>query len=270
MVNDSPPDSANLDPGDPSSINPDLISAQADQADSAVSRRRFLQITQIGGAGAVLAGCAPGGLEAVIHQAWQPVNQTVGELIFRPQKLAPEFPESAIQPQALLVNDSQTNQGLPTPLLDPQAYRLEITGDIAQPQTLNLAQLQALPAKTMTIRHVCVEGWAAIVQWKGVPLQAIANIVQPQATVRYVYFVSADGYYESWDLASALHPQTLLAYGMNGDPLPRENGAPIRLASPLKLGYKLSKWVVALAFLSNLPRRQGYWEDQGYEWYAGL
>ncbi|MBW4552129.1 MAG: molybdopterin-dependent oxidoreductase [Aphanocapsa sp. GSE-SYN-MK-11-07L] len=271
MTDDSSPDSIgsksiDLDPVNSDPVNPD----PSHQADSVVSRRRFLQVAQIGGAGAVLAGCAPGGLEAVIHQVWQPVNQTVGELIFDPQKLAPEFPESAIQPQALLTNDSQTNRGLQTPLLDPQTYRLEITGDVAHPQILSLAQLQALPVKTMTIRHVCVEGWAAVVQWTGLPLQAIAQLVQPQASVRYVYFVSADGYYESWDLASALHPQTLLAYRMNGGLLPRENGAPIRLASPIKLGYKLSKWVVALAFLSNLPHRQGYWEDQGYEWYAGL
>jgi DMSO/TMAO reductase YedYZ molybdopterin-dependent catalytic subunit len=261
MTDDSTPDSAKLESVEPEQIEP---------ANPAISRRRLLQIAQIGGAGAVLAGCAPGGLEAVIHQAWQPVNQKVGELMFSSQKLAPEFPDSAIQPLALLVNDSQTNRGLPTPLIDPQTYQLEIMGDVAKPQILSLAQLQALPAKTITIRHVCVEGWAAIVQWTGVPLQAIAHLIQPQDTVRYVYFVSADGYYESWDLASALHPQTLLAYGMNGETLPRENGAPIRLASPIKLGYKLSKWVVAIAFLSQLPRRQGYWEDQGYEWYAGL
>jgi DMSO/TMAO reductase YedYZ molybdopterin-dependent catalytic subunit len=240
------------------------------EPDSQLSRRRLLQLAQFGGLGALLYGCAPGGLEAVIHQGWEPVNEKAESLIFNPQKLAPEFPTSAIQPQALLVNDLSTNSGRSTPVLDPATYQLEVAGDIANPQTFSLAALQALPARTMTIRHVCVEGWAAVVQWTGVPLQNIARIVGLQETVRYVYFKSADDYYESWDLASALHPQTLLAYGMNGADLPRANGAPIRLAAPIKLGYKQSKWVTKIVFLSRLPRRRGYWEDQGYEWYAGL
>lgn len=248
---------------------PDSPSEQP-EAETILSRRRLLKIAQIGGAGAVLAGCAPGGLEAVVHQVWQPVNQKTQELLFNSQRLAPELPASAVQPAALLVNDTQTNAGLPTPHIDPQAYGLEISGDVEHPQVLTLEQIQAMPSRTMTIRHVCVEGWAAIVQWTGVPLQAIAALVRPQESVRYAYFFSADGYYESWDLASALHPQTLLAYGMNDQPLPQANGAPLRLASPIKLGYKQSKWVVGIAFLSYLPQRRGYWEDQGYEWYAGL
>jgi DMSO/TMAO reductase YedYZ molybdopterin-dependent catalytic subunit len=88
--------------------------------------------------------------------------------------------------------------------------------------------------------------------------------------VRYVYFKSADGYYESWDIASALHPQTLMAYQKNGETLPVDNGAPLRLASPIKLGYKLSKWVTQITFLSKKPKTLGYWEDQGYEWFAGI
>ena len=184
--------------------------------------------------------------------------------------MAPEFSDAAIQPQALLTNDINFNAGRPLPAIDPQQYRLKITGDVAQPQSFSLAALQALPARTMTIRHVCVEGWAAVVKWTGVPLQAIAALVQPLETVRYAYFYSKDGYYESWDLASALHPQTLMVYGKNGGPLPPENGAPLRLASPVKLGYKQSKWVTEIGFLSQLPVRRSYWEDRGYEWYAGL
>jgi DMSO/TMAO reductase YedYZ molybdopterin-dependent catalytic subunit len=122
----------------------------------------------------------------------------------------------------------------------------------------------------MVIRHVCVEGWAAIVQWGGLRLQELAKLVQPKSGVRYVYFWSADGYYSSWDLASALHPQTLLAYQKNGASLPVDNGAPLRLASPIKLGYKQSKWITRITFTSYLERRKGYWEDLGYEWFAGL
>lgn len=243
---------------------------QPDQPAQWMTRRQFLHLAQLGGLGTLLSGCGPGGLEALIHDVWEPVNQTAQEALFNPQRLAPELPETAIQPEALLVNDVRTNAGLPTPAIDPQTYRLEILGEVAHPQILTLADLQTMTARTMTIRQVCVEGWAAVVQWTGVPLAAIASLVQPLETVRYVYFFSADNYYESWDLASALHPQTLLAYGMNGQPLPRANGAPIRLASPLKLGYKQSKWVVALAFVNQLSQRRGYWEDRGYEWFAGL
>lgn len=235
-----------------------------------VTRRHLLQLAQFGGLSTLLSGCGPGGLEALIHDVWEPVNQTAQEALFNSQRLAPELPETAIQPEALLVNDLQTNRGLPTPAIDPQAFRLEILGEVKQPREFSLPELQELTPRTMTIRQVCVEGWAAVVQWTGVPLAAIADLVQPLESVRYVYFFSADNYYESWDLASALHPQTLLAYGMNGQPLPRANGAPIRLASPLKLGYKQSKWVVAIAFASQLGQRRGYWEDRGYEWFAGL
>uniref|UniRef100_B8HQK5 Oxidoreductase molybdopterin binding n=1 Tax=Cyanothece sp. (strain PCC 7425 / ATCC 29141) TaxID=395961 RepID=B8HQK5_CYAP4 len=255
----------------PDSPSPPPSEAPTDQPQAtSLSRRRLIQLAQFGGLGALFYGCVPGGLEASLNQVWEPVNQKVEELIFNPQKLATEFPPEAIEPAALLVNDTQTNAGLPTPLIDPSTYHLEVGGEVAQPQSFTLADLQTMASRTMTIRHVCVEGWAAIVQWTGIPLQAIAALVQPQPSVRYVYFFSADGYYESWDLPSALHPQTLLVYGMNGGPLPRAHGAPIRLAAPIKLGYKQSKWVTAIAFTSQLAAKRGYWEDQGYEWYAGL
>ncbi|HEY9845910.1 MAG TPA: molybdopterin-dependent oxidoreductase, partial [Candidatus Caenarcaniphilales bacterium] len=173
-------------------------------------------------------------------------------------------------PEALLVNDINTNSGVALPFIDSGQYKLQVSGEVAYPQSLSLIDLKAMPYKTVTMRHICVEGWAALVKWGGVPLQMIAALVKPAETVRYVYFRSADGYYESWDLPSALHPQTLMAYGMNDGPLPPANGAPLRLASPIKLGYKQSKWVTDITFLSHLPRLRGYWEDQGYEWYAGL
>jgi DMSO/TMAO reductase YedYZ molybdopterin-dependent catalytic subunit len=124
--------------------------------------------------------------------------------------------------------------------------------------------------QSMVIRHICVEGWAAIVQWGGVRLRDLIDLAQPQASARYVNFTSGDGYYSSWDLPSALHPQTLLAYRMNGQPLPIDNGAPLRLAAPIKLGYKQSKWVTKVTIMNQLPNKKGYWEDQGYEWFGGL
>jgi DMSO/TMAO reductase YedYZ molybdopterin-dependent catalytic subunit len=141
---------------------------------------------------------------------------------------------------------------------------------VNQPMQLSLADLQKLPLTEMVIQHVCVEGWAAIVQWGGVRIRDLAKMVQPQANARYVYFESGDRYYESWDIASALHPQTLMAYRKNGAPLSIDNGAPLRLASPVKLGYKQSKWVTRITFMSELPSQKGFWEDQGYEWFGGL
>jgi DMSO/TMAO reductase YedYZ molybdopterin-dependent catalytic subunit len=102
-------------------------------------------------------------------------------------------------------------------------------------------------------------------------LRDLAQMVQPKIGVRYVLFESADKYTDSWDLASALHPQTLLVYPMNGQPLPVENGALLRLAAPIKLGYKQSKWVTKISFVNQIPRGgKGYWEEQGYEWFGGI
>jgi len=182
------------------------------------------------------------------------------------QKPVPEFAASAVDPaEKLLINTFDF-----TPNIDPATFRLTIDGEINRPMQLSLADLQKMPLTSMNIQHVCVEGWAAIVQWNGVRLRDLVALAQPKADVRYVYFKSADGYYESWDLASAVHPQTLIAYQRHGQPLAPDNGAPLRLASPVKLGYKLSKWVTQITFLSNLMPMKGYWEDQGYEWFGGL
>ncbi len=99
-----------------------------------------------------------------------------------------------------------------------------------------LKALKQLPQTSIIMQHVCVEGWAAIVQWGGFRLRDLATMVQPKDSAKYVLFQSADKYTENWDLASALHPQTLLADRMNGEPLPADNGAPFRLATPIKLG----------------------------------
>lgn len=136
---------------------------------------------------------------------------------------------------------------------------------------MNLADLAALPQHEITIRHVCVEGWAAIVCWSGVRLADVLALAGFSSLGGYVAIESADQFFTTWDIASALHPQTLLATGMNGAPLPVANGAPLRLASPIKLGYKLSKWVTGLEVIGSLdPLRRGTWEDNGYEWFARL
>ena len=177
----------------------------------------------------------------------------------------PEFPITAIEPERLIVNSFW---GIPS--IDLANFKLTISGEVDRPLALKMADIQQLPFTSMVIRQVCVEGWAAIVQWGGIRLRDILTLAQPRSGAKYVYFKSADGYYESWDLASAVHPQTLLAYQMNGKDLPAENGAPLRLAAPIKLGYKQSKWVTEVVVTSQLLPKRGYWEDLGYEWFGGL
>lgn len=228
-------------------------------------RRRFLQLSGLSSASLLLGGCGSSLFSDVVGNTFEPLNRSVETLLFKPQALVPEFPASAIEPDALLINTFGE-----TPRLNPATFRLAIDGEVNNPLSFSMNEIQRLPLTSMIIRHVCVEGWAAIVQWGGVRLRDLVQLVQPKGSARYVYFQSADGYSESWDLASALHPQTLMAYQKNDRPLAVDNGAPIRLASPVKLGYKQSKWVTRITLVSELMPSRGYWEDRGYEWFAGL
>lgn len=228
-----------------------------------LSRRQLLQWSGLLGTGWLVSGCGRG-FSRHIGATFEPLNQSL-EALMLSQKPVPEFPVQAIQSDQLLINHYGS-----IPEIDLNRFRLTINGDVNNPLQLSLPEIKQLPLTSMVIRHVCVEGWAAIVQWGGVRLRDLVALAQPKPGVRYVYFQSADRYYESWDIASALHPQTLIAYQKNGDPLPVENGAPLRLAAPVKLGYKQSKWVTQITLLSQLPTQKGYWEDKGYEWFAGL
>lgn len=229
-----------------------------------ISRRQLLQWSGLSSASLLLNSCGLSLGSSEVGQAFEPLNQATQALLLT-QKPVPEFPVSAIEPDKLLINTFDQ-----TPQLDPAKYRLQIEGEVDRPMQLSLTDIQALPLTSMVIQHVCVEGWAAIVQWGGVRLHELLRLAQPKSNARYVYFKSADDYYESWDLASAIHPQTLMAYQKNGQPLSADNGAPLRLASPIKLGYKQSKWVTQIVLTHQLMPTKGYWEDQGYEWFGGL
>ena len=159
-------------------------------------------------------------------------------------------------------------------------WRLEVDGLVDAPQTLSLAALRRMPSRTQITRHDCVEGWSAIGKWTGVPLGALLDRAQLKPDARFIVFHCADDfrgtpYYESIDLVDAFHPQTILAYAMNGNDLPMGHGAPLRLRVERQLGYKHAKFVMrieAVDSLANIGRgRGGYWEDQGdYDWYAGI
>ena len=161
-------------------------------------------------------------------------------------------------------------------------YRLSVGGLVERPMTFSLADLRKLPSRTQITRHDCVEGWSAIGMWKGARLSALLEAVHLKPNARYVVFYCADPmeedgsspYYESIDMEDAFHPQTILAYELNGKPLPIPNGAPLRLRLERQLGYKMAKYVMRLEIVEDLSRiaggKGGYWEDHGYEWYAGI
>jgi DMSO/TMAO reductase YedYZ molybdopterin-dependent catalytic subunit len=159
------------------------------------------------------------------------------------------------------------------------AYRLPIGGLVDRPHVFTLAELRAMPLQTQVTRQDCVEGWSAIGKWRGVQLATIIAMAQPKTNARYVIFSCFDKdesgteYYESLDLHQAAHPQTLLALDLNDKPIDPDHGAPVRLRIPTQLGYKSAKWVRKIELAAAFPiatSKGGYWEDQGYEWYAGI
>jgi DMSO/TMAO reductase YedYZ molybdopterin-dependent catalytic subunit len=147
-------------------------------------------------------------------------------------------------------------------------WRLEVSGAVRKPITLSLDDLVKLPSITQRVDHFCVEGWNAVARWTGVRVSDLARMVEPTPDAHYVDFQSFDSdYHESWDMESAMHPQTIIAYGLDGRMLAPAHGAPARLHSPVKLGYKNTKYLTKVVFLP--ARNGGYWSDQGYEWFGG-
>lgn len=200
--------------------------------------------------------------------------------------LAPEFTEADIR-QGQHPNGSTSVDS--AEYLDLQSggfadYKLTVTGLVEQPQSLSYAELRALPARTQITRHDCVEGWSCIAKWTGVPLSHVLNAARPLPTARYAVFHCYDAiekglsgevlYHESIDLWDAYHPQTILAYDMNGAALPMANGAPLRLRVERQLGYKMAKYVHTIDLVADFDGlgagRGSYWADRGYEWFAGI
>lgn len=163
-------------------------------------------------------------------------------------------------------------------------WRLEVSGLVGKPAVFSLDDLRAMPSRTQITRHDCVEGWSCIGKWKGVPLAEVLRRTGVEHAARFVVFHCADEleqtldgsgrYYESIAIADVFHPQTILAYEMNDRPLPVSHGAPIRLRLERQLGYKMAKYVMAIELVASFAHigrgRGGFWEDRGYEWYAGI
>ena len=191
-------------------------------------------------------------------------NENFESLIFSPSRLAPELPAS----EQTAEKDFPIFFHSPSIPVAPSNWSLKVSGLIKHPMSLTLDQLQRMPTTEMRVRLYCVNGWTAVASWHGVRFSEIAQLTGLDSRVKYVEFRSFDsGYWSGWDLASAMHPQTLLAYGMNGHPLGAERGAPLRLYSATKLGFKSVKYLTEVIFLPNKTGR--YCEEPGWE-FAGV
>jgi DMSO/TMAO reductase YedYZ molybdopterin-dependent catalytic subunit len=241
---------------------------------SGINRRDFLRLGAVAGPAAIVAACGWDGGPALEPRlrAFSRINDWVGEKVIQsPTRLAKEYPVSARTRMENFPSYSITYNRtgvFPSPA-SLKDWALEVGGLVRKPLRLTRRAIEAMPRVTYTVKHHCVEGWTAIATWTGVPVSTIVALARPTEQARYLRFDSFDSdYYNGWDLKSAMHPQTILAYAYNDQPLMMNHGAPLRLYSPIKLGYKLTKYLTGVRFTSERPG--GYWEDRGYPWFGGV
>ena len=254
-----------------------------------LDRRGFLMRGLAAASTALLGGC-----EGLSDQPWvkrvldsaETLTRVTQRALISPQALALEFTEADLSKEFKANGSSDPDDAHYTAhaVSGFANWRLSVAGLVEEPLELSLAELRALPSRTQITRHDCVEGWSCIGKWKGVPLGALLERARLKTNARYIVFycadrmgqtgTEADQYYESIGLADAFHVQTILAYEMNDQVLPISHGAPLRLRVERQLGYKMAKYVMRIEAVSDLATirggRGGYWEDLGYEWYAGI
>ncbi len=259
-----------------------------------ISRRRFVVRTAMSLSALSIAGCdglgASPSFRGVLDSA-EALNMRGQRLLLSGQRLAREYSPQELSPTfrangTSMPRDPEYQELLAGGFAD---WRLRIDGLVEQPASYSLEQLRKLPARTQITRHDCVEGWSAIGGWTGVPLSLLLRAAGLKTEARYAVLHCADTldgepkkggderagrYYESIDLVDAFHPQTILAYALNGRPLPVENGAPLRLRVERQLGYKQAKYLMRIEITDRFDSigdgKGGFWEDRGYEWYAGI
>lgn len=256
------------------------------------TRRQLLRLGAVGAASVSLSGCKildsfgnpDDPARAVVAKADR-LTMAAQRLLQGRNALAPEYTRADIV-QQMRPNGSTDPQNPAFLKLKPNgfsAYQLKVGGAVDVPGAFSLADLDALPQRSQITRHDCVEGWSVIAEWTGPQLSQILDRVKPKPEARYAIFHCFDSmgnslsgpqyYYESLDMISARHPQTLLAHSLNGAPLPIANGAPLRLRVATQLGYKSAKYLRAIEFVHSFADirggKGGYWEDLGYDWYAG-
>ena len=231
-----------------------------------LERRLFLGRGLSLGALAMLSGCSITDDEGVqkVLSAMSRWNDRAQGWLFDPNKLAPEYAESAITVPFPFNAYYEEHEA---PRVDGANYKLELGGLVREKKPWTLPELYALPQTTQITRHICVEGWSAIGKWTGVRFSTFLERIGADLTAKYVGFKCADDYYSSVDMATALHPQTQLTFRYGADLLPPKYGFPMKLRVPTKLGFKNPKHIMALFVTNDYPG--GYWEDQGYNWFSG-
>jgi DMSO/TMAO reductase YedYZ molybdopterin-dependent catalytic subunit len=231
-----------------------------------VERRLFMRNSLSLGALTMLTGCDasdPSIADRILH-AMSKWNDEVQLAIFNPNKPAPEYTEADITdpfPFNAYYSEDQVVD------VEEASFALELSGMIDNKEPWSLAKLRALPQVSQITRHICVEGWSAIGKWGGVPFGDFLRMIGADTKARYVGFKCFDDYHSSIDMATALHPQTILALTFRDQPLPPKYGFPMKLRVPTKLGFKNPKHITAMYVTNEYPG--GYWEDQGYNWFSG-
>jgi len=231
-----------------------------------LERRLFMKQTLTLGALGLLTGCnvADDSSAQKVLDAMSKWNDKAQAALFDPNKLALTYQESDItDPFPFNAYYGEDD----APEVKEEGYKLELSGMIDKKDPWTLDKLRALPQESQITRHICVEGWSAIGKWGGVRLGDFLKMVGADTTAKYVGFKCADDYYQSIDMASAMHPQTIIALTWRDQVLPRKYGFPMKIRIPTKLGYKNPKHIMAMYVTNDYPG--GYWEDQGYNWYGG-
>jgi len=227
-----------------------------------VSRRELLKVAPV----IVLGAFAIPGAQEWMLKKGLGSSDWASALLFRRAHLAPTFADSELTPfEKFPINGYDVDD----PGVIFEKWTLTVSGAVQRPGEYTLAQIQALPRTRQNTRHVCVEGWDVIGRFGGARLSDFLNMIGADTSARFITVACADDYYETLDMATALHPQTLLCYEMYDRPLTREHGAPLRLNVPTKVGYKQAKYLTDLK-VTNVLDKVGYWEDQGYSSFYGL
>jgi DMSO/TMAO reductase YedYZ molybdopterin-dependent catalytic subunit len=248
-------------------VDPKLLIRDAARLMPDPARRSFLRGAASLGALTFLTGCdivdGPSAERAL--RVVSRFNDRVQEWLFDPNKLAPEYPESAIT-RPFPFNAYYPEDDAPE--VDAADFKLEVGGLIDSKEPWTLPQLYALPQVSQITRHVCVEGWSAIGSWQGVRLSEFLKRLGADTRAKYVWFQCAEGYSNTIDMATALHPQTQLTFRFDNQVLPRKYGFPMKCRMPTKLGFKNPKHVIGMHVTNK--DLGGYWEDRGYNWHSGL
>jgi DMSO/TMAO reductase YedYZ molybdopterin-dependent catalytic subunit len=229
---------------------------------SRLSRRGLLKVAPV----LVLGAFAVPSLQALLLKRGLGFGDWASKQLFRRGHFAPTFRDSELTPfERFPINDYDVDD----PGVIFENWTLTVSGAVQKPGEYRLAEVQALPLIRQNTRHVCVEGWDVIGRFGGARLSDFLGMIGADTSARFVTVGCADDYYESLDMETALHPQTLLCYEMYDQPLTREHGAPLRLNVPTMIGYKQAKYLTDLR-VTNVLDKAGYWEDQGYSSFYGL